>query len=257
MLAHRIVPCLDVLNGSVVKGVRFRNHRIIGDVITLARRYVMEGADELVFYDIGASANGTALSIQQIEVMAADITIPFCVAGGIDSVDKAKAILNAGADKISINSPALANPNLIDQLASEFGRQCVVVGIDSKYVDGKAVVCQYTGNVAKTIETRRAPLLWAKEAEDRGAGEIVLNCMHYDGVRSGYAVDQLLEMKEAIRIPLIASGGAGTMTHFYALFSQTGVAGALAASVFHDRIIEISVLKQYLHDNGIRVRLSH
>ena len=255
MLAKRIIPCLDVLNNQVVKGVRFQNHRVIGDILSLAKRYSYEGADELVFYDIGASANATKLSVDTIGKIAKHINIPFCVAGGIDSVDKARAILNAGADKVSINSPAIANPDLIDQLVAEFGQQCIVIGIDSKQIENQFVVCQYTGNSKSARQTIKDPLQWAKEVENRGVGEIVLNCMNQDGVKRGYDIKQLEKIARQLSIPVIASGGAGKMSHFYEVFTKTNVSGALAASVFHDEIIAIDRLKSYLNDKAIHMRI--
>lgn len=256
MLARRIIPCLDVRDGMVVKGVQFRNHKIVGDILELAQRYSEAGADELVFYDITASGDGRVVNRDWITKVARVIDIPFCVAGGIRTVEDARAILNSGADKISINSPALENPNFISELANHFGTQCVVVGIDSRQEsDGSYAVYQYTGDEKKTIAAKRDSVIWAQEAQKRGAGEIVLNCMNQDGVRQGYDLLQLAKMRAAITIPLIASGGAGAIEHFASVFREANVNGALAASVFHSGEIEIGVLKKFLKQQEIEVRL--
>ncbi len=255
MLTKRIIPCLDVRDGKVIKGVRFRDHEVVGDIVALAERYRNEGADELVFYDITASSDRRTVDRAWIEKIAEVIDIPFCVAGGIRSVDDARAVLHAGADKISINSPALENPALIAELAEAFGVQCVVVGIDSLWQGGEWVVHQYTGDPDKTVDTRRRTLDWAREAQERGAGEIVLNCMNQDGVRQGYDIEQLARVREAVTIPLVASGGAGALEHFRDVFQQAKVDAGLAASVFHKSVIAISELKAYLQQEGIPVRL--
>lgn len=255
MLKKRIIPCLDVRDGQVVKGIQFRNHEIVGEIIELAKRYSDAGADELVFYDITASSDNRSVSKQWVSDIAKNINIPFCVAGGIRSLNDAEIILANGADKISINSPALENPGLIDEFAKRFGTQCIVVGIDSKLVNGKYIVNQYTGDELKTIQTNRELLDWAKEAEKRGAGEIVLNCMNQDGVRQGYDILQNKLLSDMVNIPVIASGGAGRAEHFLDIFTKTRVTGALAASVFHKQIIQICELKQYLQQNGVEVRI--
>lgn len=255
MLAKRIIPCLDVKNGKVVKGVRFRGHRVMGDIVELAQLYSQTGADELVFYDITASSEARTVNVEWIAKVAEKIDSPFCVAGGIRSVEQAKAVLNAGADKISINSPALERPDLINELAEMFGVQCIVVGIDSKLIDADYVVHQYTGDETKTQVTKRLSHDWINEVQDRGAGEIVLNCMDVDGVREGYDLLQLKEMRKICHVPLIASGGAGVMEHFSQVFQITNVDGALAACVFHSQQIQIPELKQYLKHNGVEVRL--
>ncbi|MDD4617118.1 MAG: imidazole glycerol phosphate synthase subunit HisF [Alphaproteobacteria bacterium] len=255
MLAKRIIPCLDVKNGQVVKGVRFRDHEIVGDILALAERYRDEGADELVFYDITASSDGRMVDRAWISRVASAIDIPFCVAGGIRTVDDARAILANGADKISINSPALESPGLIDEMAKEFGVQCVVVGIDSKRENDDTVVYQYTGDESKTVRAKRNTLAWAKEAESRGAGEIVLNCMNQDGMKNGYDIKQLTALRETVSIPIIASGGAGALEHFAEAFEKSRVDGALAASVFHKQILTIGEVKSYLNKRGITVRI--
>ena len=256
MLSRRIIPCLDVRDGKVVKGVRFRDHVVMGEIVDLALRYRDEGADELVFYDITASPEGRGVDRDWVERVARVIDIPFCVAGGIRSADEARAVLHAGADKISVNSPALERPALIDELAAAFGVQCVVVGIDSlRDADGVWRVRQYTGDPTKTQALARKTLDWMIEAQQRGAGEIVLNCMGSDGVRQGYDLEQLSVVRAICQVPLIASGGAGAPEHFRDAFVDADVDGALAASVFHSGAIAIPELKHYLHGQGVAVRL--
>jgi len=255
MLSRRIIPCLDVRDGQVVKGVRFRDHVVMGAIEELALRYRDEGADELVFYDITASPEGRSVDRRWIERVAALIDIPFCVAGGIDSVEQARSILAAGADKISINSPALARPALITELAQAFGVQCVVVGIDSlRDADGQWRVRQYTGDPTKTRALPMSTLAWVQEAVALGAGEIVLNCMGSDGARSGFDIEQLRAVRAVCRVPLVASGGAGAKEDFAAVFAQADVDAALAASVFHSGALPIPVLKKYLRQQQIEVR---
>ncbi|MCX8574448.1 MULTISPECIES: imidazole glycerol phosphate synthase subunit HisF [unclassified Gilliamella] len=257
MLAKRIIPCLDVRDGQVVKGVQFRNHEIIGDIVPLAKRYAEEGADELVFYDITASSDGRVVDKSWVAKVAEVIDIPFCVAGGIKTVEDAGQILSFGADKISINSPALANPDLITELANCYGVQCIVVGIDTWYDQetDNYHVYQFTGDEKRTVATKWNTLDWVKEVQKRGAGEIVLNMMNQDGVRHGYDLKQLKTIRKVCQVPLIASGGAGTMAHFLDAFQDAGVDGALAASVFHKQIINIAELKQYLANHGVEIRL--
>ncbi|MCO6553618.1 MAG: imidazole glycerol phosphate synthase subunit HisF [Gilliamella sp.] len=257
MLAKRIIPCLDVRDGQVVKGVQFRNHEIIGDIVPLAKRYAEEGADELVFYDITASSDGRVVDKSWIAKVAEVIDIPFCVAGGIKTVEDAGQILTFGADKISINSPALADPSLITRLADRYGVQCIVVGIDSWYdkQSNNYHVYQFTGDEKRTVATKWNTLDWVQEVQKRGAGEIVLNMMNQDGVRNGYDIIQLNAVREVCNVPLIASGGAGTIEHFLQAFNQAQVDGALAASVFHKQIINIGELKQYLAQHGVNIRL--
>ena len=254
MLARRIIPCLDVRDGQVVKGTQFRDHEIVGDIIELAQRYRDAGADELVFYDITASSDGRTVSTDWVTRVAHVLDIPFCVAGGIRSLDGARQILHSGADKISINSPALENPPLIVELATEFGSQCVVVGIDSRQENGDYLVKQYTGDPGKTRATPWRTVEWAREAQKLGAGEVVLNCMNQDGMRQGYDLVQLKLVRAVLTIPLVASGGAGTPEHFRDAFRGAGVDGALAASVFHKGTILIPKLKAYLAQEGIVVR---
>jgi len=257
MLSRRIIPCLDVRAGRVVKGVKFRDHIDMGDIVDLALRYRDQGADELVFYDITASTEGRAVDHAWVERVSRLIDIPFCVAGGITDVETARAVLHAGADKISINTPALQRPELINELANAFGVQCVVVGIDSiREDDGEWRVRSYTGDPAKTRREARRTLDWMVEAQERGAGEIVLNCMDNDGVRRGYDIPQLSAARAICKVPLIASGGAGEMVHFAEVFRDADVDGALAASVFHSGAIAIPALKHTLNAQGIEVRLT-
>ena len=238
----------------MVKGVRFRNHELAGDILPLARRYREEGADELVFYDIAASPEGRLVDRDWVKRVAAALDIPFCVAGGIRSVADAEAVLNAGAEKVSINTPALEDPTLIDLLARRFGSQCVVVGIDSRRSERGYRVWEMTGDPGRAKDSGRDLQLWLREVQERGAGEIVLNCMSSDGVRAGYDIEQLLQVRASCRVPLVASGGAGTVGHFVEVFTRTGVDAALAASVFHSGAIRIPELKRELRYAGIAVR---
>ncbi|QDO84466.1 imidazole glycerol phosphate synthase subunit HisF [Shewanella psychropiezotolerans] len=256
MLAKRIVPCLDVKDGKVVKGVQFRNHEIVGDIVPLAARYAEEGADELVFYDITASAHSRVIDKSWVSRVAEQIDIPFCVAGGIRSIEQAREKLAFGADKISINSPALTDPSLIERLQDEFGRQCIVIGIDSYYdaASDSYKVKQFTGDEAATKDTQWFTQDWVQEVQKRGCGEIVLNVMNQDGVRQGYDLKQLSIVRELCDVPLIASGGAGTMAHFKDVFEIAKVDAALAASVFHKGIIDIQALKHYLSAQRIAIR---
>lgn len=256
MLAKRIIPCLDVKDGVVVKGVKFRNHEVMGDILSLAKRYCEEGADELVFYDITASSDGRSVSKEWVRRVAEQIDIPFAVAGGIRSVAEAAEVLAKGADKISINSPALSNPALITELANEFGVQCVVIGIDSWYDEesGDYWVNQFTGDEKKTRRTQWKTLDWVREVQSLGAGEIVLNMMNQDGVRRGYDIEQLKKVREICKVPLIASGGSGAKEHFLEAFRDARVDGALAASVFHKRILSIGDLKAWLISQGAQMR---
>ncbi len=221
----------------------------------LASRYRNEGADELVFYDITASPEGRSVDRRWVQRVARVLDIPFCVAGGIRSVADAEAVLNAGAEKISVNSPALADPGLIDALSRRFGSQCVVVGIDSRLTGQGYRAFQFTGDPGRTRESGRDVLEWVREAQQRGAGEIVLNCMGSDGVRRGYDIEQLHAVRQVCQVPLVASGGAGEIAHFAAVFTEAGADAALAASVFHSGAITIPELKRELRSAGIEVRL--
>ena len=253
MPARRIIPCLDVRDGRVVKGVQFRDHRDVGDIVEHAMRYREEGADELVFYDITASAEGRSLDVDWVRRIARVIDIPFAVAGGVRTRDQAAACLDNGADKVSINSPAIERPALIEELARDFGSQCVVLGVDSFEDGGDYFVKQYTGSVEKTRDTGLRTLDWVREATRRGAGEVVLNCMRRDGVRTGYDIPHTKAVIDAVEVPVIASGGAGAPEHFRDAFA-VGASGALAATVFHDRLIAIPDLKEYLRTCGIEMR---
>ena len=256
MLSRRIIPCLDVKNGVVVKGVKFRDHVVMGAIEALAQRYRDEGADELVFYDITASPEGRSVDRDWVKRVSDLIDIPFCVAGGIRSVKEAAAVLNAGADKVSINTPALLRPELISELAEAFGVQCVVVGIDSlRDEDGQWRVRQFTGDPTKTQALSKTTLDWIIEVQERGAGEIVLNCMGSDGARDGYDIEQLRAARNKCQVPLVASGGAGAVQHFIDVFEQADVDAALAATVFHNGSIPIPELKRALADKKILVRL--
>ena len=237
-----------------MKGVRFQDHRVVGDILELAARYRDEGADELVFYDISASPQNRSVNRTWINRVAQLLDIPFCVAGGIASVQEAEQVLNCGADKVSVNSPALANPDLIDALSRRFGVQCVVVGIDSQTVPEGFRVQQFTGDATRSRDTARDTLSWVREVQQRGAGEIVLNCMSSDGVRKGYDLAQLRAVRAVCNVPLVASGGAGCVDHFTEVFIAAGVDAALAASVFHSGELAIPTLKQHLRQSGIEVR---
>ena len=234
--------------------MQFRNHRVVGEIVELAQRYRDEGADELVFYDITASPDGRSVDREWVSRVAAVLDIPFCVAGGIRSIADAEEVLNKGADKISINTPALEDPELITRLARRFGTQCVVLGVDSREHDGDYHVYQNTGDPDKTSAAERLTTEWIREAQERGAGEVVLNCMNQDGVRSGYDNEQLRIVRAVCTVPLIASGGAGAIEHFRDVFRVADVDGALAASVFHSAEIDIRDLKAWLQSEGIAVR---
>lgn len=239
----------------VVKGVQFRDHKVVGDIIDLSQRYCAEGADELVFYDITASPDGRSVDRSWVSRVAAVIDIPFCVAGGIRSVRSAEEVLNKGADKISINSPALDNPELISELAARFGSQCVVLGVDSRQQGDEYHVYKNTGDVDKIEEADRLTIDWIVEAQERGVGEVVLNCINRDGVRQGYDCEQLRIVRENTTVPLVASGGAGEQRHFAEVFDTSNVDAALAASVFHNAEIHIGDLKRYLSTQSIDIRL--
>ena len=254
-LTRRIIPCLDVRDGQVVKGVQFRDLRVMGDIIELATRYSAEGADELVFYDITASPEGRAVDSDWVSKIAEVIDIPFCVAGGIRSVEDARKVLERGADKISVNTPAVQRPSLVNELVDAFGSQCVVVGVDSVLQEGRWITRQMSGNPDKVQDTGHTTLDWIAEVAARGAGEIVLNCIGSDGMRQGFDIEQLKAARQLLSIPLIASGGAGSIQHFIDVFEQADVDGALAASVFHSNQVQIPALKRSLSAAGIGVRL--
>jgi cyclase len=253
-VARRLIPCLDVRDGQVVKGIRFRDHRVMGDIIELAARYREEGADELVFYDITASPEGRSVDVDWVRRVSETIDIPFCVAGGIRSVESAARVLGQGADKISVNTPALEDPGLIDRLVRAFGSQCVVVGVDSIADDAGYSVRSHTGTPDRMRAPGRKTLDWLLEVVDRGAGEVVLNCMSSDGTRAGYDIAQLSKARAVLPIPLVASGGAGAPEHFRDVFLKADVDAALAATVFHSGQIPIPQLKRTLAEAGIEVR---
>ena len=250
MLKKRIIPCLDIKDGRTVKGVNFVELRDAGDAVELAKRYVEEGADELVFLDITATVENRDTLTDLVTRVSQEINIPFTVGGGIRSVKDAETIIRAGADKVSINSSAVDRPELITELSDRFGSQCVVVAIDTKFSEGEWMVYVHGG---RTVTPRRT-VDWAKEVEQLGAGEILLTSMNNDGTKSGFAIDITREVCEAVNIPVIASGGAGTREHFADVFQQTKASAALGASVFHFGEIPIPTLKQYLNDQNIPVR---
>lgn len=252
MYAKRIIPCLDVNNGRVVKGVNFVNLIDAGDPVECAKVYDKAGADELVFLDITASSDNRDTVVDMVKAVAKQVFIPFTVGGGIRSVEDFRKILNAGADKVSVNSAAVKNPSLIKEAAEKFGRQCVVVAIDAKrHEKGGWDVYLNGGRVNTGIDA----LKWAKQAEDLGAGEILLTSMDCDGTKAGYDIELTRAVSESVGIPVIASGGAGTMEHFLSAFREGKADAVLAASLFHFKEIEIKDLKQYLRDNGESVRL--
>ena len=250
MLKKRIIPCLDVKDGRTVKGVNFVDIRDAGDAVELAQRYVDEGADELVFLDITATIEKRKTLTRLVEKIARKINIPFTVGGGINSLEDAKAIISAGADKVSINSAAVKHPELITEIAEQFGSQCVVLAIDAKYENNEWKVYINSGKTPTPL----LALNWAKEGEQRGAGEILLTSMNHDGTKKGFAIDITRQVSEAVNIPVIASGGAGTMEHFAEVFLQTKASAALAAGIFHYGEISIPELKAYLQTQHIEVR---
>jgi len=252
MLTKRIIPCLDVHNGRVVKGVNFVNLKDAGDPVEIAKVYDKAGADELVFLDITASSDARSIILDVVEKVASEVFIPFTVGGGIRTVDDFRAILKAGADKVSINSSAVHRPELITEAASKFGSQCVVVAIDANS-DGKGGFHVYING--GRVDTGKDAIAWAKEAEDRGAGEILLTSMRADGTKAGYDIELTRAISEAVDIPVIASGGAGSMQDFADVIKEAGADAVLAASLFHYKEIEISDLKKYLKEQNIDVRI--
>ena len=251
MLTKRIIPCLDIKNGRTVKGVNFVDLKDAGDPVELAKKYAETGADELVFLDISATEERRATLIDLVRKVAAAINIPFTVGGGISSVADVDVLLRNGADKISINSSAVKNPNLINKIAAKYGSQCVVVAIDAKQIDGNWIVHLVGGKVPTELNL----FDWAKEVEQRGAGEILFTSMNNDGTKNGFANEALAKLSEIVNIPIIASGGAGTMKHFAETFINGKADAALAASVFHYQEIEIPALKQFLKNQNIAVRV--
>ncbi|PUB30903.1 cyclase [Elizabethkingia sp. YR214] len=250
MLKKRIIPCLDIKDGRTVKGINFEGLRDAGDPVVLAQKYVEEGADELVFLDISATQEKRKTLSDLVERIAQEINIPFTVGGGINSVEDAATIIKAGADKISVNSSAVKNPQLISDLAARFGSQCVVVAIDTKSINGTEKVFVSGGKTETEYET----LAWVRKAEKLGAGEILLTSMNADGTKAGFALDITQQISQLVNIPVIASGGAGKMEDFKEVFEQTKASGALAASIFHFGEVPIPQLKQYLTQQNIPVR---
>ena len=255
MITKRIIPCLDVKEDKVVKGVQFKNHKIVGSILDLAEKYSDDGADELVFYDISASTKGAIVNRDWVSRIAEVINIPFCVAGGIKTLDDAKEILNLGADKISINTPALDNPKLIKQLSDEFGSQCVVIGMDIKIIDNEAYLFAKTGSEKTVYSTDILATDWMVKVQELGAGEVVINAMGQDGVQQGYDIGLLQKLEKFCSIPMIASGGAGGPQDFINVFQKTNVDGALAASIFHRNEFSIGEIKAILKTNKINIRI--
>ncbi len=250
MLKKRIIPCLDIKDGRTVKGVNFINLRDAGDPIALAKYYSQQGADELVFLDITASHENRKTLLHLVTQIAQNINIPFAVGGGITSVEDAQRVIQAGADKVSINSAAVKNPKLIKEIADVLGSQSVIVAIDIKQVENQWTVYINGGRVA----THKEAVHWAREAEQLGAGEILLTSMNHDGSKSGFAYDITNLIAQAVNIPVIASGGAGTYQHFSKLFTNSKISAALAAGIFHDNEIQLTELKNYLQQNNIPIR---
>ncbi|MFD1144120.1 imidazole glycerol phosphate synthase subunit HisF [Larkinella insperata] len=250
MLTKRIIPCLDIKDGRTVKGTNFVNLRDAGDPVELGAIYARQGADELVFLDITATVDERKTLIELVRRVAHVVNIPFTVGGGISSKADVSALLNAGADKVSINSSAVRNPALVDELAQEFGSQCIVVAIDTRFVDGEHIVHTHGGRKPTEIRT----IAWAREIESRGAGEILLTSMDTDGTKAGFALELTAQISGAANIPVIASGGAGSMEHFVDVFTSGKADAGLAASIFHFKEIEIPALKRYLSNQGIPMR---
>jgi cyclase len=255
MITKRIIPCLDVKDNKVVKGIQFKNHEIVGSIVDLAEKYSNDGADELVFYDISASTRESVVSKNWVSKIAEVVNIPFCVAGGIKTLDDAKQILNLGADKISINTPALNNPYLISELSNSFGSQCVVIGMDIKLIDSEAYLFAKTGSEKTAFCTNKKAIDWLLEVQDLGAGEVVINAMSKDGVKDGYDIELLQSLETKCMIPMIASGGAGGPDDFVNVFEQTNVDGALAAGIFHRNEFSVGQIKEALKANKVNVRI--
>ena len=255
MITKRIIPCLDVKDGKVVKGIQFKNHQVVGSILDSAEKYSNDGADELVFYDISASTKDSIVEKNWISKIADVVNIPFCVAGGIKSVEDARQILNLGADKISINTPAIDNPDLIYDLSNEFGSQCVVIGMDVKYIGDQAFIFAKTGSEKTSHSTNLNAKDWLIRVQELGAGEVVVNAMGNDGVKSGYSIELLNSLEDICSIPMIASGGAGGPRDFVNVFEKTNVDGALAASIFHRNEYSIKEIKESLKANSINIRI--
>lgn len=251
MLAKRIIPCLDIKDGKTVKGIQFLEISNVGDPVAMGKHYAEMGADELVFLDITATHEKRKTLSELVSRIAKEINIPFTVGGGISSVEDVSVLLNCGADKISINSAAVRNPQLIKDLSVNFGSQCVVLAIDTKFIDGEWYVYLNGGRIPTEIKT----IDWAKQAVSLGAGEILLTSMNHDGTKDGFALDITRSISESVNVPVIASGGAGKMEHFTQVFTEGKADAALAASIFHYDEISIPNLKTYLKDQGIEVRI--
>lgn len=250
MLKKRIIPCLDIKDGKTVKGIQFEDLRIAGDPVELAKKYVKDGADELVFLDITATLEGRKTLIELVEKLSLEINIPFTIGGGITSVQDVEALLKAGADNISINSAAVRRPELVREIAQQFGNQCVVAAIDTKQLEGEDFVFINGGKIKTELKT----LDWVKTVADLGAGEILLTSMDFDGTKNGFDIRMLQNVSDVCHLPIIASGGAGKMEDFTEVFTKTKVTGALAASIFHFNEIKISDLKENLKQNKIYIR---
>lgn len=250
MLKKRIIPCLDIQDGRTVKGVNFIDIKDAGDPIELAKKYVEQGADELVFLDITATVEKRKTLKELVSRVSQEINIPFTVGGGINTVEDVSNLIKAGADKVSVNSSAVKRPKLIKEIAQEFGSQCVVVAIDTKFLEGEWMVFVHGGRTPTPLKT----INWAKQAEELGAGEILLTSMNNDGTKNGFAIDITSQVANAVNIPVIASGGAGSKAHFKTVFNQTKATGGLAASIFHFGEIPIPELKAYLKQQNIAVR---
>ena len=251
MVAKRIIPCLDVKEGRTVKGVNFVGLRDVGDAVELGQEYAIQGADELVYLDISATVEGRNTFTSLVERISEKINIPFTVGGGISSIDDAARLLDAGADKVSINSAAVRNPSLIDEIASKYGNQFVVLAIDAKWVDYRWLITTHGGRQL----TNRELFAWAREVEERGAGEILLTSMDHDGTRNGYPCDLFAELSQRLSIPIIASGGAGSVDDIAQVLTNGCADAALAASIFHYGEMTVGELKRQLHEKGIKVRL--
>lgn len=255
MLAKRIIPCLDVAEGRVVKGVQFLGLRDAGDPVEIARRYDAEGADEIVFLDIQASTDNRDTMLDVVRRTAEEVFMPLCVGGGIRTLEDIRRLLSAGADKVSINTPAIQNPDFINAASDRFGAQCIVVAIDAKRIEGGGYIVKSHGGRDGGRATVLEPVAWAQEAEERGAGEILLTCMDADGTRAGYDIEITRRVADAVGVPVIASGGAGTLEHLREALDEGGADAALAASIFHFQEFTIAQAKEYLANSGVPMRL--
>ena len=254
MLAKRIIPCLDVANGRVVKGVQFLGLRDAGDPVEIAKRYDKERADELVFLDIQASTDNRETMLDVVRRTAEQVFMPLCVGGGIRTIDDIRNLLNAGADKVSINTPAIQNPEFVNEASTRFGSQCIVVAIDAKRQEDGSYIVKSHGGRDGGKATELEPVAWAKEVESRGAGEILLTCMDADGTKDGYGIELTRKIADAVQIPVIASGGAGNLEHLREALDEGGADAALAASIFHFQEYTIQEARDYLREKGVSVR---